>query len=210
MITLALAPLFVLAETREERAQMKHEIRIGWGDMLFETAVFHDSPSHQWRNPGAIDPAYTVVDKHDHRYTGHLFAEYQYRVLSWLGVGVQVDFEGIFWKETSRDAAGLPLDQTIDSRNYNLLILPTVRFTYLHHKWVNLYSGISVGFNTAFDNTGAVEIAPALNLNLFGLCVGRNHWFGSFEVGLLNSLISQQKIYMVGSRLMAVSVGYRL
>ncbi len=188
---------------------LHHEVRVGWGDMLFETAVFHDSPRHFWANPEAISPEYSIMEKYDHAYTGHFFAEYQYNFKSWLALGFQVDFEGIFWKETTYDRYHSPISGTTDLKNYDLSLMPILRFTYFRGKWVNLYSNIGGGMLIAFDNQRECEIAPVFTTSLFSVSVGQGHWFGSVELGLMGALLNQQKIYMLGSRLFNVSLSYK-
>ena len=57
----------LLALTREERMSARNELRVGWGDMLYERAMYHNSNGT------------------DHyRYTGHVFAEYQYYLRPWF------------------------------------------------------------------------------------------------------------------------------
>lgn len=58
----------------------RHLVRIGWGDMLFESLAF-PSAAHEKGGNG---------------YTGHLFGEYQYQWTKVVSVGAQVDFQGIF------------------------------------------------------------------------------------------------------------------
>lgn len=188
---------------------IRHEVRIGWGDMLFETMAFHDSPHHQWNQQNGLSASYLQEEKQQHRYTGHIFAEYQYYCLDWLSVGLQADFEGIFWKESNYDRYHNQVGETKDCKNYNLSLLPTIRFTYFRSKWVNLYSGLGIGMNVAFDNEQNRKAAISLNLNLLGMQVGNEHWFGAVELGLLNSLRNTNEIYMAGSRLFSVSAGYR-
>jgi hypothetical protein len=178
--------------------------------MMFETLAFHDTPPHNWANAYKLSPELVLSEKIHHTYTGHLYADYHYNVLSWLAIGFQTDFEGIFWQERDVDRYGNAISGTFHSRNYNLCLLPEFRFTYCHTKYVNLYSGFSVGLNIAFDNTGAHEQAVAFNLNLFSIQTGKDHWYGTFELGLLNSLKNINRIYMIGSRIMQVGVGYRL
>ncbi len=189
--------------------QVKHEVRIGWGDMMFETMAFHDSPAHQWVAPDKITPGYQTTDKCNHRYTGHLFADYHYHVLPWLAVGGQLDFEGIFWDEIIYDEHHVQVGAARPVQCYNTCIMPVVRFTYYHSKWVNLYSGVGIGVNIASDNAGAAEAAVGFNLNFFSVAVGNEHWFGAVELGMLNSLQNQNRVYMLGSRLLSASVGYR-
>ena len=39
--------------------------------------------------------------------------------------------------------------------------------------------------------------------------MGKDHWGGSLELGALNALMGKDRIYMLGSRLISVSVNYR-
>ncbi len=188
---------------------VRHELRVGWGDMMFETVAFRNSPSHSWGNPDALSADYRVKEKHNHTYSGHIFADYHYNVLRWLAVGMQMDFEAICWRETEYNRYHNATSETVYMRNYNLCFLPSVRFTYLHSKWVSLYSGLSVGMLVAFDNQHNKEVAPAINLNLIGMTVGNRHWFGTVELGLLNSFKNANKIYMAGSRIISVGLGYK-
>lgn len=187
----------------------RHEVRVGWGDMMFETVAFHDSPSHNWANTDVISDKYLTTDLVDHRYTGHIFADYHYNVLKWLAVGGQIDFEGIFWKEVTYGKNHIQVGEAKDVKNYNVVLMPTVRFTYFHSQWVNLYSGLGIGLNIACDNSNQREAAIAFNINLLSVSVGNEHWFGAVEFGLLNSLKNTNNIYMIGSRILSASVGYR-
>ena len=54
-----------------------HEIRIGWGDQLFETLAWYDQP-HSTLYPESYIGQY----EEQYRYLQHWFAEYQYRVRS--------------------------------------------------------------------------------------------------------------------------------
>ena len=125
-----------------------------------------------------------------------------------MSAGVQTDFEGIFWKVASRDAAGTVVSDPVRVNNYNLCILPSVRFTYFRSEWVDIYSGLSVGLLMAFDNQRQFELAPAFNLNLVGVRVGKGHWGGTAEIGLLNALKGGNDVFMVGSRIISVGVNY--
>lgn len=160
----------------------RHLARLGWGDMLFETLAFH--PQENTSRYG---------------YTGHLFADYHYTLTQVISVGGQVDFQGIFWTE----------DNSFRSRNYDLCILPSARFTWLNKEWVRLYSGVGLGLLFAFDNAGGHGIAPVFNLNSIGVQVGNGHWCGSADLGFMVSLNNLNRIYMFGSRLVSVGVNYR-
>ena len=158
-------------------AQNPHQVRIGWGDMLFESLVFRQAA-----------PALGGKG-----FTGHIFAEYQYSVSKVVSVGGQLDFEGIF---------------AADMNNYDITVMPTVRFTYLRRPWVELYSGLGAGLLCALDNQDGAEFAPAVNINLFGVQVGKGPISASVELGALNSMF-KSRVYMLGSRLVSVSLNYR-
>ena len=184
----------------------RHSVRLGWGDMLFETLAFHASA------PGTFDSAslpagFRSTGTFGHGYTGHIFADYMYSFTDVVSAGIQTDFEGIFWKKGVRDASGTLVGEPTKVNNYNLCILPSVRFTYFRSEWVDIYSGLSIGL-LAFDNQKQFELAPAFNLNLVGVKVGKGQWSGTAEIGLLNALKGANDVYMFASRLFSVGVNY--
>lgn len=187
----------------------RHQVRVGWGDMLFETMAFHPSVTHDYVSPSALPGDFSILERHSYRYTGHLFAEYQFRATRVVRVGGLLDFEGIFWKESEFDSNHVQRGATVPIRNYNVVVMPTVRFDYLNREWWSLYSGLGAGALFAFDNQGGSAYSPALNLNFLGVQVGKGHWSGGLELGLMAALSSGYKIYMLGSRLVSVSLNYR-
>ncbi len=162
--------------------QSKHLVRLGYGDALFEKLVFYPSAGTS-----------------DYAYTGHLFADYQYSFTRVVSVGAQLDFQGIFWTT----------EEKTRSRNYDLCLIPTLRFTWLHTSWVRLYSGLGGGVLMAFDNAGNTEFAPVFDLKPVGIQLGKTHWCGSLDLGFMAAMKSVNRIYMAGSRLVSVSVNYR-
>jgi hypothetical protein len=175
-----------------------HQWRVGWGDMLFETLAFFEG--------AARNDDFLRTDRYG--YTGHFFVEYQYRFNKVVSVGIQTDIEGIFWNETPCDARRNPIGATVRSRNYDLSFLPTVRLTFLNTRYVQLYGGAGTGLLVAFDNARQCELAPVINLTPLGVQVGKGHWSGSVEFGGMISLLNANKIYMLGSRLVSVSLNY--
>lgn len=155
-----------------------HQVRVGWGDMLFESLAFPKA-GHDRGGKG---------------YTGHFFAGYQYQLTRVVSLGGQIDFEGIYMS---------------DMNNYNLVFMPTVRFTYLRSDWVELHSGVGVGLLLAFDNVGGAELAPSIDLNFFGVQVGEGPLKLGLDLGMLNAFLSSKKVYMMGSRLLSVSLNYQ-
>ena len=90
--------------------------------------------------------------------------------------------------------------------------MPTIYFTYLHHEYVSLHSGLGVGFNvnggTELDSRGRNTVcAPALNLTLIGVTAWYRSWFASAELAIMASMADGQNIYLLGSRLFSVAIG---
>ncbi len=202
------APYLAAEETKT--TDYKHEVRIGWGDMMFETMAFQRTPAHYWPTPLTIYPDYTIVERHDYRYTGHIFAEYQYSLLIWLSLGLQADMEGIYWKETTYDRFHIAVSDDRQIDNYNIALLPTIRFTYYQSEYINLYSGLGIGLNIAFDNQNTIKTAAAFHINLFSIQAGMDHWWGTIELGVLNAMNGANEIYMLSSRMLSASIAYKL
>ncbi len=187
----------------------RHSVRIGWGDMLFETMAFAPSLNGTWVNPESLPDNYLHDEIYDMGYTGHIFAEYQYRVSKVTSLGIQADLEGIFWKEGVFDRYHNLVIPATPVRNWDLDLLLTARFTYFNRDWVRLYSGLGVGALFAFDNLGDFGVAPAFNINWIGVEVGKGPWGGSFELGALNAISNTRAIYQMFSRIFSLSFYYK-
>lgn len=193
--------LSLMAEPTMNRRLHPHEIRLGYGDPLFETLV--------WHNSAAVDYG---KGTENYRFTGHIMLEYQYRFNYWFSFGAQVDYQQVLWDETEYilgEKAVYP-----NHYFYDISLIPTMRFTYYHNYWVNLYSALGAGLlvngGTEVDIKGRhVAFAPVINGTLLGVSVGKEYFFGSLELGAMTSLLNANTIYMVGSRLITASVGVR-
>ena len=199
-------PLF--AEDNDHRITHPHMLRIGWGDQQFEYLVFHASPKSLTTMPATYSANYN-----EHfRYSQHWFIEYQNRPNRWFSYGGLVDGSGVVWDVVTRNGQGDELKRDKNHSLYNIVVMPTVYFTYFHHPNVSLYSGLGVGLDisggTETDYKGRhTVVAPALNLTLIGVSAGYKNWFATFELGAMAALNGGQNIYMLGSRLMSVSTG---
>ncbi len=183
-----------MAETKEMRAASRHEVRVGIGESIVDVAFIASHDVYEGYN------TYTAPN---------LFAEYQYRVNDWCGVGVQVDgaWRGSYLRRRSNGDAMPWMQITIGT----LAIMPTVRFTYLHREWVNLYSALSFGYYIGFENFNhdrSVGCGAAGSVCLLGISVGRNHFFASGEIGALCG-VADNGVEQLGSRLLSISLGYR-
>lgn len=208
LLLLILLSASVASQARiDSTAFFRHDVRIGWGDMLLEKILYGSHPTHIWPNPEKLPPGYRVTERTNVVLTGHFFAEYQYYFLHWLSFGGQLDIEGILWDKTTYDRYRNPVGATVRERNYNLILMPELRFTYYRSTYVRLYSGLGLGVNLAFDNMGGFVPAAAFNLNFFTVQAGKGNWYGAVELGMLNAM-NKERLFLLGSRLVSVSVGY--
>ena len=188
---------------------VNHELRVGWGDQLFETLVWYNQP-----HPTLYPETYIGKYEERYRYTQHWFVEYQYRVRYWVNVGAMIDYSGVIWDKVRRNGIGEEVSSEKNCNFHNIAIMATARFTYMHSKYVLLYSGLGAGLNI---NTGSeidyrgrkTTLAPALNLTVLGMSVGNEKWFGAVEFGGLYSLMNMNEVYLAGSRMFTLSVGCR-
>ena len=123
----------------------RHTFRLGWGDMLFETMAFQPTVAGIHPSPESLPSSYTRNEKYGFGYTGHIYAEYLYRFTKVVSVGIQADAEGIFWKEGTFDRYHKLTVPEVPVRNWDIVLMPTVRFTWLHRPLVRLYSGLGAG-----------------------------------------------------------------
>lgn len=197
------------AETKESRGERKNEIRVGWGDQLFETLVWHETQK------ATILPPTTLLNYDENfQYLQHYFIEYQRRYNHWLSYGGTFDFSGVYWDRVTRNGKGEQVGDPTNHHFINLVFMPNIRFTYFYHKYVSFYSGLGAGLNI---NTGTeidykqrkTAVAPVFGLTLFGVEVGLDHWFASLELGGLYSLVNTNEIYMVSSRMITAAIGFR-
>lgn len=203
LLAASLLPVAMQAETKETRDELKHEFRIGYGDPMFETMRWKDEPTKLGIPMNA---------RQNYRYTGHIYGEYMYRVNSWLGVGGQLDFGATTFNYNTYkldDKDNQYLASSDPRYFYDVCLMPSVRFTYFHREWVNLYSGLQLGLGIHGDYKGRAECGAAFGITALGVSVGRNHWFGTCEFGGLSNIQSLTAIYTLWTKWFNVSVGYR-
>lgn len=206
MITISLS---AIAETRQERDSLKHEVRLGWGDQMFESLIW------QVTSPIANYPgSHLQTRSEQYTYTQHWFAEYQYRINHWLGAGLTVDGSGVLWKDVVRDGQGNAKESS-NHNFYNILILPTCRFTYYNIKYLSLYSAIGVGL----DINGGTEknvfgkktdYSVAISLALLGISANYQRWFWTLEYGGTYALKGQNDVFLFKSRMFTLSFGVKI
>ena len=200
----------LLAETPENRKENPHEIRLGYGENSHE--LLH-ADSKQLLGIGGHNNIYQ---------TGHIFAEYQYRINNWFSAGCNIDYI-LSWRGPRNHK-----DRTITFSN-KFTILPTARFTYLNYEMLSVYSSLSAGLHIAPSTaqTPQENLKEAWGVGfdacLLGLSFGKSHWFGTFELGATTAMTLRQgesrgcikeppvvtTLTIPVARLLRISVGYR-
>lgn len=198
------------AENKWAYLNMRHEVRVGWGDQLFESLMWHN-PLYRVRTMPA---SYRQLYHEDYHHDQHIWAEYQYRYKGWFSFGGMADISFVHWDDVMRNGLGEELSRDKGHYFYNLVIMPTIRFTYYHHEYVNLYSGLGVGMDinggTERDSRGRrTVVGGAVNLTVFGISANYNRWFWTVDFGGMFALRDANTIFMAGSRIINVGLGAR-
>lgn len=200
----------LMAETTIDRLFWKHEVRIGWGDQLFESLM--------WHNPNyrvvAMPAGYTQRYAENYHYDQHLWFEYQYRLNRWFSFGCMADASEVHWDHVWRDGQGVEKQRESGHFFYNLVLMPTIRFTYFHHPNVNLYSGLGLGLDI---NGGSEEdakgkktaVGAAVNVTVFGVSANYDRWFWTVDFGGLSAMQNANTVYLLCSRMINVGFGAR-
>lgn len=200
----------IQAEDREAHKQQRNEVRIGWGDQLFESLVWHNPTSIATTMPATARYEY----KENYRHNQHIWLEYQYRFKYWFSLGGMIDMSHVGWDRVTRDGTGQEVARNKNNYFYNLVIMPTVRFTYFHHPNVNIYSGLGVGLDinggTEVDGRGNhTAYSAAVNFTVVGISANYQRWFWAFDYGGMYALKNGNAIYMLKSRMLNFSFGAR-
>ena len=198
------------AESRWAYLNMRHEMRIGWGDQLFESLIWHN-PVYRIKTMPA---SYRQVYHEDYHHDQHIWVEYQYRHKGWFSFGGMTDISFVHWDDGTRNGLGEEISRDKGHYFYNLVIMPTIRFTYLHHEYVNLYSGLGVGMDinggTETDGLGNhTVVGAAINLTVIGLSANYQRWFWTVDFGGMYALRDANTIFMLSSRMINVGFGAR-
>lgn len=198
------------AETKAAHITQRNEIRIGWGDQMFESLM--------WRNPTHIittmPESYQKTYNENYSHNQHIWLEYQWRFNHWFSLGAMMDFSEVDWDVVTRNGKGAEVNRSKGHFFYNIVFMPTIRFTYFHHENVNLYSGLGVGLdiNGGSETNGygnKTDIGAALNLTLFGVSANYERWFWTVDFGGMYALKNMNTIFMASSRMINVGLGAR-
>lgn len=207
LLLLALAFLSVSAETKERALENRHEVRLGVGDHIFipwSDAYMGKELDYKWT-------------------TQNIFLEYTYQVNSWLGVGLQYNMRGCginaFLTVTDFPAKAELTGEYEQYASWNFDIMPVLRFTYYRSEWISMYARVAGGFAVNYEYQLTDDVTDYLTTTLgyavygtpFGISVGKEHWFGTFEIGQLFAAAppSERFIFALLERNLNLSVAYR-
>jgi hypothetical protein len=198
------------AENKWTHITQRNELRIGWGDQLFESLIWHNPTSIITTMPDS----YQQVYKENYSYNQHVWMEYQWRFTHWFSLGAMVDFSHVGWDEVTRNGKGAELNRKEEQFFYNAVIMPTIRFTYFHHENVNFYSGLGIGLDiNGGTETNALgnhtDVGAAINLTVFGISANYQRWFWTIDCGGLYALKNMNTIFLMSSRIVNVGMGVR-
>jgi len=205
--------LFVLPLSAEDNwayIEWRNELRLGWGDQLFESLMWHNPTSIATTLPADFRRTY----HENYRHSQHIWLEYQWRLKEWVSFGAMMDISGVDWRDVTRNGAGQEIERSDRKYFYNLVFMPTVRFTYFFHPNVNIYSGLGFGMdiNGGTETNGAgktTDVGMAINVTAVGVSANYDRWFMAVDLGGLTALKDKNAIFMAVSRMINVSIGAR-
>ena len=154
----------------------KHDIRVGVGTVSLPTLLalddgwgYYDYYLNFRRDMASADTYLTP-----RYFVGNYSLTYTYHDRKWLQYGGQVVFGA-----STRSRKDAQTHNEIENQNrYVLSVMPTVRFSWFYREAVQMYSSVSFGFTTDFE-----DLYMWGDATLFGCSFGRN-FFGFAEVGL--------------------------
>ena len=205
--------LHAKAELRKKRhvLQWHNELRIGWGDQIFETLMWHNPTNIITTMPADWRRTY----KEEYKHHQHLWLEYQYFVTHWFSAGGMMDLSEVGWTDVTRNGKGEILAKSDRKYFYNVVLMPTIRFTYISHPNAHLYSclGAGVCFNSGTElNAYKVDTDAgfAVNTTLIGVSANYKRWFIAADFGGMMAMRNTDYIFMGLSRIFNLSIGVRL
>lgn len=217
VLCLLLLAMAAFGETKESRAEHPHELSIGVGEGLLLGAMGHGCPPDMTPPPPFEGQPVQVVDEWlktyytnelNNRALPHFYVDYQYRLNSVVGLGLQTDFYAHMRKIERVNGYG-DSQGIHNTDELGISFLPLVRFTFLHREWVNLYAGAGIGYAMWLDlydgQTDDIYHSIVFQATPLGLSIGKNHWFATAEIGMT----IRPAFGHFFDRLGAISVGYR-
>lgn len=153
----------------------KHDIRVGIGTVSLPTLLAldegwgYDDYYRDFRRDMQFADTY-LTPRH---FVGNYSLSYTYHDRKWLQYGGQVVFGA-----STRSRKDAQTGNKIENKNYYVLsVMPTVRFNWFYRERVQMYSYVSLGLCTDFE-----DLYVWGDMTLFGCSFGRKV-FGFVELG---------------------------
>ena len=153
----------------------KHDIRVGIGTVSLPTLLAldegwgYDDYYRDFRRDMQFADTY-LTPRH---FVGNYSLSYTYHDRKWLQYGGQVVFGA-----STRSRKDAQTGNKIENKNYYVLsVMPTVRFNWFYRERVQMYSSVSLGLCTDFE-----DLYVWGDMTLFGCSFGRKV-FGFVELG---------------------------
>lgn len=153
----------------------KHDIRVGIGTVSLPTLLAldegwgYDDYYRDFRRDMQFADTY-LTPRH---FVGNYSLSYTYHDRKWLQYGGQVVFGA-----STRSRKDAQTGNKIENQNYYVLsVMPTVRFNWFYRERVQMYSSVSLGLCTDFE-----DLYVWGDMTLFGCSFGRKV-FGFVELG---------------------------
>ncbi|MBQ0096230.1 MAG: hypothetical protein KBS53_01100 [Bacteroidales bacterium] len=200
------------AQTKDVTSEFsRHEVRLGVGDMLFETMIWHN---HVHKSYVGSPAGILYPEKRGYGFLPHISGEYAYHILPWMSIGGTIDFQQTYWRTEYFSSADDRVKESVKENFYNLCIMPTVRFNYFRREHVGLYSALAVGMdiNGGTEKNGRGQktvVGAALDLRPIGVIFGADHYWGYVELGCLNALKSKDEMFLLCSEIVRVGLSYK-
>lgn len=152
----------------------KHDIRVGVGTVSLPTLLALDEGYNDYYPDFRRDMANADTYLTPRMFVGNYSLTYTYQDRRWLQYGGQVVFGASTCSRKEVHTNG-----GVENLNrYVLSVMPTVRFSWFYRDAVQMYSSVSLGVVTDFD-----ELMVWGDATLFGCSFGRK-FFGFAEVGM--------------------------
>ncbi|MBR6117485.1 MAG: hypothetical protein IKQ11_01335 [Paludibacteraceae bacterium] len=188
-LVLLFASVSLTANARESHA---------WGDYRHSISITAGCPSGYFLGRELLVDIWVSAADHagNSKYYGTYGMEYHCQCLSWLRVGFKA-----LWEGDSHDVYTDKEKTTLKGHSFGhtAALMPSIQFTYLNLRYVQLYAGVDVGAElmlrhtryedgysdgNGYKNSISYSWLPALNVTPFGVSVGNDYVYGMLELNV--------------------------
>jgi len=182
----------VLMVSAEEKPAFTNEIRVGIGDPIMPILwATSSTPTHKNKAYGP----------------GEIFVEYTYNISEHWAVACQLSMLPLVFTDQYEELGITYKDKYYD---FHFSLVPKLRYTYWQNDLVGLYSSLGIGASYDYMEWRPErhDLGAVFDVTALGVSVGRNHWYGSFELGAMVHLFDAEE-YVPVTKVISASIGYR-